>query len=146
MGLQGPQKMGFESSEKLDTEVSSKMSKSLPKSSIYIHDSEEEIKDKINKAYCPEKQTEGNPVIELCEYVVMRDKPLHIERSKKYGGDIDYTQFDELKKAYEKGELHPTDLKNAVANELLGILKPSREYFGKHHELLDIFKEGKITR
>jgi len=146
MGLQGPQKMGFESNEKLDTEVSSKMSKSIPKSCIYIHDSEEEIKDKISEAYCPEKQVENNPVIELCEYVVMRGSPLHVERDKKYGGDMDYLKFDELKAAYKKGELHPTDLKNAVARELSEVLKPSREYFKKHEELLDIFKEGKISR
>jgi len=146
MGLQGPQKMGFESSEKLDTEVSSKMSKSIPKNCIYIHDSEKEIKDKIDGAYCPEKQAENNPVIELCEYIIMRDKPMHIERNKKYGGDVDYVKFEELRDAYVKGELHPADLKNAVAKELAGLLKPSREYFKKHPELLDVFKEAKITR
>lgn len=146
MGLQGPQKMGFESSERLDMEVSSKMSKSIPKSSIFVHDSEEEIKDKINKAYCPEKQIEGNPVLEMCEYLVMRDRPLHIERKKKYGGDVDYPEFAEVRDAYAKGELHPTDLKDAVAKELSEILKPSREYFKNHSELLDVFKQGKVTR
>ena len=146
MGLQGPQKMGFENNEKLDVEVSSKMSKSIPSSSVYIHDSEEEIKNKINKAYCPEKQVKENPVLELCEYVVMREKPLHIERDKKYGGNADYLKFEELKAAYQKGELHPTDLKNAVARELSNILKPSREYFKKHEELLEVFKQGEVTR
>jgi len=146
MGLQGPQKMGFESNEKLDTEVSSKMSKSIPKSCIYIHDSEKDIKDKIDGAYCPEKQADNNPVIELCEYIIMRDKPLHVERNKKYGGDVDYMKFEELRNAYVKGELHPTDLKNAVSRELAELLKPSREYFKKHSDLLDVFKEGKITR
>lgn len=146
MGLQGPQKMGFESSEKLDTEVSSKMSKSIPKNCIYVHDSEKEIKNKIDGAYCPEKQEENNPIIELCEYILMRDRPMHIERNRKYGGDVDYVKFEELRDAYVRGELHPTDLKNAVAKELADLLKPSREYFKKHHELLDVFKEGKITR
>jgi tyrosyl-tRNA synthetase len=145
MGLQGPQKMGFESSEKLDTEVSSKMSKSVPKSCVYIHDSEKEISEKIGAAYCPEKQLD-NPIIELCEYIVMRDKPLHIERSKKYGGDVDYAKFEDLKSAYAKGELHPTDLKNSVARELSEILKPSREYFNKHSDLLDVFKGAKVSK
>ncbi|NYZ76440.1 tyrosine--tRNA ligase [Candidatus Micrarchaeota archaeon] len=146
MGLQGPQKMGFESNEKLDTEVSSKMSKSSPKSCIYIHDSEKEISEKIGAAYCPEKQAENNPIIELCEYIIMRDRPLHIERNKKYGGDVDYVKFEELRSAYAKGELHPTDLKNSVAKELSEILKPSREYFNKHSELLDVFKGAKIGK
>jgi len=143
MGLQGPKRMGFESSEKLDTEVSSKMSKSIPKSCVYIHDSEEEIKRKIDGAYCPEKEVENNPVLELCEYIIMRDKPLRVERSSKYGGDVEYGKFEELREAYKRGELHPADLKNAVAKELAAILKPSREYFSKHQELLEVFKKEK---
>ena len=39
-----------------------KMSKSNPKSAIYMHDSAEEIKSKINGAYCPEKIVDGNPL------------------------------------------------------------------------------------
>jgi tyrosyl-tRNA synthetase len=138
--------MGFESNEKLDTEVSSKMSKSSPKSCIYIHDSEKEISEKIGAAYCPEKQAENNPIIELCEYIIMRDRPLRIERNKKYGGDVDYVKFEELRNAYVTGELHPTDLKNSVAKELSEILKPSREYFNKHSDLLDVFKGAKIGK
>ena len=36
-----------------DSKIFSKMSKSNPSSSILIHDSEQEIFHKINKAYCP---------------------------------------------------------------------------------------------
>lgn len=47
-----------------------KMSKSSPDSCIYIHDSEEEIKRKIKKAFCPEKVINGNPIIDICKYII----------------------------------------------------------------------------
>jgi len=148
MGLQGPQKMGFDEDARLDTEISSKMSKSIPKSCIYIHDSEKDIGEKIGEAYCPPKEVENNPVIEICEYILMRDerRPFRVERDRKYGGDVEFIKTDELKEAYKKGELHPSDLKKTVAKELSALLKPSREYFDKHRELLEIFDRVQVTR
>src|SRR5437868_4962512 len=60
LGLQGIQP-GQTEDEIL---MASKMSKSKPESSIYMHDSEEDIKRKIGKAYCPEKIIEGNPLFD----------------------------------------------------------------------------------
>jgi tyrosyl-tRNA synthetase len=137
MGLQGPVKMGFETNEKDDIEISSKMSKSKPETCIYIHDSEDDIKKKIGKAYCPEKQTENNPVMEMAEFLVMRDeKSLKIERPAKFGGDIEFGNIEELKKTYSEGKLHPMDLKAGVGRELAAMLKPSRDYFAKKPELM----------
>ncbi|MEK6982042.1 MAG: tyrosine--tRNA ligase [Candidatus Micrarchaeota archaeon] len=127
-------------------EIDAKMSKSVPNSAIFIHDSEEEIKNKIKKAYCPEKIIEGNPMIDYAEYLVLRDKPMKVERPEKFGGDLDITNADELKKIYLEGKLHPVDLKATVARELIEILKPSREYFAKHQEYLEQVKEIKVTR
>jgi tyrosyl-tRNA synthetase len=138
MGLQGPRKMGFEEREDVDIEISSKMSKSKPETCIFIHDSEEEINEKIARAYCPERQVEQNPIIELCEYILMRDgKPLRIERPAKFGGEIEFESIEELKRAYSEGKLHPADLKNAVSRELSSLLKPCREYFERNRGLLE---------
>ncbi|VVB58670.1 Tyrosine--tRNA ligase [Candidatus Anstonella stagnisolia] len=137
MGLSGPSKMGFEQNEKDDIEISSKMSKSKPETCIYVHDSEAEIKSKIAKAYCPEKTVENNPIIEMCEMLIMRDaKPLQISRPAKFGGDVEFASATELKEVYTEGKLHPMDLKNAAAAEMAALLKPSRDYFEKHKELL----------
>ena len=137
MGLSGPSKMGFEQNEKEDIEISSKMSKSKPETCIYIHDSEAEIKAKIGKAYCPEKVVENNPIIEMCEMLIMRgEKPLQITRPAKFGGDAEFASAVELKEAYVEGKLHPMDLKNAAASEMAALLKPSRDYFEKNKELL----------
>lgn len=133
-------------SSKEDQVLEAKMSKSIPGSAIFIHDSEEEIKAKIKKAQCPEKIVDGNAVIEYAEYLMLRDKPLKIERPAKFGGDIELVDAAELKKVFSEGKLHPMDLKNAVARELCDMLRPSREYFDKHKEYLEQIKAKDITR
>jgi len=139
MGLQGPRKMGFEEREDVDVEISSKMSKSKPETCIFIHDSEDEIRGKIGKAYCPEKTVENNPLIELCEHIIMRDDrtPLRVERENKYGGDVVFESVGGLKEEFKNGKLHPADLKKAVSSALSAMLLPSRKYFEEHKELLD---------
>jgi tyrosyl-tRNA synthetase len=131
---------------KVEIEMDAKMSKSKPDSAIFVHDSEEEITRKIKKAYCPEKVIEGNPVIEYAEYLVLRDKPLKVERPQKFGSDVEFANSDELKKTYSEGKLHPMDLKASVTREISAMLKPSRDYFAKNKEYLDQLRIDEITR
>jgi tyrosyl-tRNA synthetase len=155
-GLQGMQRMDAPGTAKegkqLEGETSeqrsidAKMSKSVPSSAIFIHDSEDEIKDKIRKAYCPEKTVEGNPIVEYAEYLILRDDKMKIERPAKFGGDIEIADADELKSIYAAGKLHPMDLKNAVTRELCRLLKPSREYFAKNKEYLEQISAKDVTR
>ncbi len=126
--------------------VDAKMSKSKPDSAIFIHDSEDEIKKKISKAYCPEKVAEGNPVFEMAEYLVLRERPMKIERPAKFGGDLEIPDAAALRTVYSEGKLHPMDLKNSVARELITMLAPCREYFAKNKEYLEQMKEVEITR
>ena len=75
---------------------------------------------------------EGNPIIEYAEHVVLpRLGELEIRRPEKYGGTLNVRESDELKKLYVAGELHPADLKSAVAEALIEIFTPVREYLGK---------------
>jgi len=148
MGLQQASRMGYDVDAKLDMEISGKMSKSKPQSCIYIHDSEEQIAQKLKDAFCPAKQVDGNRVIELCEYILLRDEKsvLDIERPTKFGGNAQFGGIGELKKAFADGTLHPMDLKNAVARELGRMLKPSRDYFAAHPEFLEQIESAAITR
>ncbi|HEC87261.1 MAG TPA: tyrosine--tRNA ligase, partial [Thermoplasmatales archaeon] len=50
--------------------IEAKMSKSKPDSMISIHDEPKTVERKIKKAFCPEKQVEGNPILEICKYVI----------------------------------------------------------------------------
>ncbi len=149
MGLSGAkQPDGFEKNKQMDIEISSKMSKSKPQTCIFVHDNKEEIQNKLKNAYCPEKATEGNPVLEYCKYIIFkRFKTMKIERPKKFGGDISFSSYEELEKAYAEG-LHPLDLKNATATYLDLMIEPIRKHFerGKAKELYEFVKKQEITR
>jgi tyrosyl-tRNA synthetase len=108
-----------------------KMSSSMPSSLIAVEDSEEEIKGKLKKAYCPEGEVEGNPVLEIAKLVVFpRVGALKIKRPEKFGGPAEFSDYGELEKAFASKKLHPADLKGAVAGELAAILEPAREAAG----------------
>jgi tyrosyl-tRNA synthetase len=117
-----------------------KMSKSKPDTCIFIHDSPEEIKRKIKKAFCPEKEIEFNPLIDWVEKLIFPIiKKLEVKRPKKFGGNLRYTSLEKLKKDFKLGVLHPADLKSAVADSLIILLKPARDHFsnGKPKKMLE---------
>ncbi|NPA97454.1 MAG: tyrosine--tRNA ligase [Crenarchaeota archaeon] len=106
-----------------------KMSKSKPETAIFVVDSDEEIRRKIRKAYCPPREVEGNPIMAIAKHIIFARGPRRfvIERKPKYGGTIEVESYEELERIYVEGKLHPLDLKNAVAEELIKIVKPVRE-------------------
>jgi tyrosyl-tRNA synthetase len=94
------------------------------------------VKKKLSKAYCPEKQIEGNPVLDICKFVIFPDlegKTFLIERPEKFGGNLQFTTYEELANAFAAG-LHPLDLKNATAQHINIILEPVHTFFEKHPE------------
>jgi tyrosyl-tRNA synthetase len=117
-----------------------KMSKSKPDSAIWVHDSAEEIARKLKKAYCPipnqdhglEEKTEEqnyNPVLNWCDNLIFpAGKHVFVTRPEKFGGDKNYSNFSELNHDYFNGDLHPLDLKNAVANTLADWFAPIRQH------------------
>ncbi len=126
---------GLKGGNRMDP-VSSKMSKSDPEGSLLIHDSPEDIKRKMGKAFCP-PEAEGNPVLAICKYVIFqRTDVMRFERPEKFGGNLEFKSYDELELTYLAGKLHPMDLKNGTAAALAGILTPAREYFEKKPENL----------
>ncbi len=151
MGLQGiRQPEGFEENKQLDIEISSKMSKSKPHTSILVHDSKEEIKQKINSAFCPEKTVEGNPVLEYSKYLIFKKfKSMKIERDKKFGGDLEFDSYKELEEMFREGKVHPADLKNAVAMYIDQMVEPIRKHFEKNKkakQLYEFVKKQEVTR
>jgi tyrosyl-tRNA synthetase len=148
-GLQGP-KEGRMGQEMATLEIEDKMSKSKPKTAIFIHDSKEEIQEKINGAYCPEKIVKGNPVLEIWKYIIFRKFDSRIiKRPSKFGGDLEIQNYPELEKLFRKADLHPLDLKKETSRALDEILKPVRNYFEKNKkakELYEIVKKARVTR
>jgi len=129
-----------------------KMSKSKPHSAIFIHDTPEQIREKLRKAYCPIGEVEFNPVIELLEYVVypvLEDKGEQIVITNKKTGEVrEFESLDQFKEAYQRKEIHPLDLKEYVAEKLIEILEPARKYFleGPGRKYLEEMQNLKITR
>jgi tyrosyl-tRNA synthetase len=121
--------------EGIEAAIAKKMSKSNPDSAIFMTDSEEEIKRKINKAYCLEGDIKDNPVLEYCKYIIFEkfDK-LDIKRPEKFGGNVSYNSFEKLEKDFAEKKLHPMDLKTAVADAINQITKPVREHFENNAE------------
>lgn len=151
MGLQGAkQPEGYDENSKIDLEISSKMSKSKPETSIFVHDAADEIAKKMAAAYCPQKVVVGNPVLEYAKYIIFKKaSDLRIERPAKYGGNVDFTSYRGLEEAYRKGELHPADLKKGVAAALDSIVAPIRSHFEKDpsaRRLYEAVKSAEVTR
>jgi tyrosyl-tRNA synthetase len=140
-GLQGSETGTYDEDQKLSRVIAAKMSKSKPENTILLHDSTEVIQEKLRKAYCPPRVIDGNPVIEYYRLLAFPTrKTLKINRDKKYGGDLEFTTFQQLEEAYRKGEIHPQDLKTTIASILSQLLEPVREYFERHPEPLDEMK------
>ncbi len=100
---------------------------------IAIDDEPSVIKKKVIKSFCPLKQTKDNPIIEYVEHVIFPILgKLEVGRQVKYGGPLEVEDAAELRKLYMSGELHPADLKAAVAEALVQVLEPVRRYFGAH--------------
>lgn len=112
------------------TDGSEKMSSSK-ENFIAIDDSPQAIKKKIKNSFCPSGQIEGNPVLEIAKHFIYdNNQTILIKRPPKFGGDLELS-YNELEKMYAQEELHPLDLKNAVGEKLIDILKPVREYLKK---------------
>jgi tyrosyl-tRNA synthetase len=135
--------------------IESKMSKSDPDSGITIHDSAEDIKRKLKGAHCPAKEVDGNPVLDLLRLVVWprlgdlhRDGPgrFEIHRPEKFGGNKVYIGYEALLAEYKSGALHPMDLKNGVADALIALLQPVRDYFAKHPDNWQFVQSLRKTR
>ena len=116
-----------------------KMSASIPESRILVHDSVENINNNINRAYCPSGIVQDNPALQLAKFIVFGVKSkMTISRDKKFGGDVTYTDYAQLERDFAEKKLHPTDLKNALTQDLIVIFKKARKYFEKHPDLIPL--------
>ncbi len=110
-----------------------KMSKSKSDSGIIIHDSADEIRRKINDSFAKEGfgDDKNTPILNWTKNLVFYggEGNLKIQRDEKWGGDLEYKNYEDLEKDYAEKKLHPQDLKRAVAEWLITTLEPAREYF-----------------
>ena len=141
LGLSKPSIWPLENPEDMKLMLSQmKMSKSKPDSAVFIHDSEDDIRRKIMKAFAPEAEIKFNPILDWTKHLIFtRESEILIKREKQHGGDLHVSSYDELEKLYADKKLFPLDLKNFVADYLVKLLKPIREHFasGKPKQMLE---------
>ncbi|KTG29377.1 tyrosine--tRNA ligase [Haloferax profundi] len=104
---------------------------------ISMEDTTEDIEEKVNDAFCPptadpdptdDGEARDNPVLQIFEYHVFpRFERVVVERPDKYGGNLEYDDYESLEADLESGELHPLDAKGALAGYLDELIAPGRE-------------------
>ncbi len=150
LGLQKPPLWPIPNEKLREVWSSMKMSKSIPNSAVFIHDSPEVIKKKLSKAFCPQGETGFNPVLDWTKHLIFKEKKnkLKVERDKKFGGNVVFDSYEDVEKSFLKNSLHPADLKNAVAEALIKILEPARKHFKKPKvkKMKEELENLKITR
>ncbi len=106
-----------------------KMSASDAKSKIDLLDDEKTVIEKVKGAYCEEGVVEENGVLAFARHVIFplqedAKKQFAVERPAKFGGNLSFSSYEGLEKAYREKKLHPLDLKMAVAREINLLLVP----------------------
>lgn len=117
-----------------------KMSKSDPASAIFMEDSEEEVNKKIKKAHCAPGNIDNNPVLEYARYIIF----------PKYGSitiaNRPYNSSTKLEAAFIANEIHPKDLKMAVAAAINFAIEPVRQHFKNNKEANDLLQQVREFR
>tara|TARA_B100001750_G_scaffold97715_1_gene77284 strand:+ start:3143 stop:4165 length:1023 start_codon:yes stop_codon:yes gene_type:complete len=109
---------------RMETDV--KMSKSDPVGALLVHDTSKQLQKKLSKAYCPPER-KGNPVLDLWEYLLFPGTgTIVIERPEKFGGNLEFKDYNTLETEFIEGNLHPLDLKNGTASALYNFFEPFR--------------------
>jgi len=126
-----------------NSQILEKMSKSDPNSGVFIHNTDDEIKKKISKAWCEEANTQNNPLLEIARTIIFHEfNEIKVERPEKFGGNISYTDYNQLETDFAEKKLHPGDLKQTVGSYLIKIISPIREKLDLSEELHEIIQKN----
>jgi len=126
----------------VETQVRYKMRKSDPSSGILIHDSDEEIKSKINKVLCEEGKIDNNALLAIARQIIFpKFEKINVERPEKFGGNVEYVEYSHMESDFKIKELHPSDLKQTVANYLIKIIGPIRDKLELKEGLIEAIKK-----
>ncbi|MEK6874932.1 MAG: tyrosine--tRNA ligase [Nanoarchaeota archaeon] len=148
LGLQKPPVWPVPQDQLQELWSANKMSKSVPNSAVFITDTDEDIRKKLNSAFCPDGEVEFNPVLDWAKKLIFckDDVDLHVVRPDRFGGNTSFVSYHDLEKAFKEKKLHPQDLKKAVAEKLIDILEPAKRHFEKKQDMLQEMEQLLITR
>ena len=90
-----------------------------------MEDTYEDIKRKVNSAFCEEKVVDGNPCFDLIKYLIFEKWGKLVVRTEK-GEDKEYTSYEELANDYKEGTVHPKWLKTSCIEAINRMIEPVR--------------------
>ena len=108
---------------------SDKMSKSNPDNTVFMDDTEADVKRKIKKAFCEPQNIIKNPLLDWAKHIVF---PLvgHMcipENIKYNEPEMIFNSFDDISQAFVEGKIQPKALKDSMTNHIIGLVKPVQE-------------------
>uniref|UniRef100_A0A6M2DUZ7 Tyrosine--tRNA ligase n=1 Tax=Xenopsylla cheopis TaxID=163159 RepID=A0A6M2DUZ7_XENCH len=110
-----------------------KMSSSEEDSKIDLLDSPANVKKKLKRAFCEPGNITDNGLLSFVKHVLFPlfkpDETFLVSRKAEFGGDLTFTNYQDLENSFAKEELHPGDLKGAVEVYINRLLDPIRKKF-----------------
>jgi tyrosyl-tRNA synthetase len=133
LGLRRPPVWPVPADSARDVFSAMKMSKSDPGSAVFVHDSPDQIIDKVRRAFCPPGEVAFNPILDWIDKLIfgIAGGPFVVDRTEANGGPVAFDTPAEVATAYVDGSLHPMDAKAALAARLIDLLEPARAHFAK---------------
>ena len=119
---------------------SDKMSKSNPDNTIFMDDSEAEVKRKIKKAFCEPGNIAKNPILDWIKWLIL---PI---RESFTISDKTYVDFNDLETDYANLKIHPSELKSRLILVINELLQPVREYFIENKEAVELLEKVRKYR
>ena len=114
-----------------------KMSKSDPNGALLLHDTHDQIRKKMRKAYISPDDPQS-PVYELAEHILLPEfGEIVVTPNPKFGEPSTWTDLEAFRAAVMDGTLHPLDAKFGVADGLAKGLEPLAAHFDANPESLD---------
>ncbi|XP_026463039.1 tyrosine--tRNA ligase, cytoplasmic-like [Ctenocephalides felis] len=112
-----------------------KMSSSEEDSKIDLLDSPANVKKKLKRAFCEPGNITDNGLLSFVKHVLFplfkEGEAFLVTRKAEFGGDLTFTNYQDLEDSFAKEELHPGDLKGAVEVYINRLLDPIRKTFEK---------------
>lgn len=119
---------------------SDKMSKSNPDNTIFMDDSNADVKRKITKAFCEPGNIVKNPLLDWIKWLIFPIENSFIVMNKMYDN------YDELETDYSNNMIHPGDLKKAMIDVINKLLNPVRNYFDTNKVAMDLLEQVRKYR
>lgn len=97
---------------------------------VDLLDGPKTVKKKLSKAFCEPGNVQENGVLPILEKIIFPlFKKFSISRPEEYGGDVSYSNFEQVCADFAEQKLHPGDLKKGIESQLNDLLDDIQKYY-----------------